>query len=91
MSSESESRSGHAALWMLGALAVFGMAAFVLWVGMAIMPPMARAQEIGTVVPWFITWGLLWLTIVIALAIAGFVAMVGLRSQPTDPDVGSRK
>ena len=63
-----ESRSGHTALWMLGALTVF-----------------------GTVGPWFITWGLLWLTIAIALAIAGLLAMVGLRSQPTDQDVGSQK
>ncbi len=91
MPSESESRSGHTALWMLGALAVVGMAAFVLWLGVVIMPPMAIAQELGTVVPWFITWGLLWITIAIGLAIAGFVAKVGLQSQPTDPDAGSRK
>jgi hypothetical protein len=91
MPSESESRSGHTALWLLGALAVFGLAAFVLWVGVVIMPPLTRAQELGTTVPWFITWGLLWLVIAIALAIAGFVAKVGLRSQSTDPDVGSRK
>ena len=86
-----ESRSGHTALWMLGALAVFGLAAFTFWLGLVIMPPMARAKEFGTVVPWFITWGLLWLTIATALAIAGFMAMVGLRSQPTDQDVGSQK
>ena len=86
-----ESRSGHTALWMLGALAVVGLAAFTFWMGVVIMPPMARAKEFGTVVPWFITWGLLWLTIAIALAIAGLLAMVGLRSQPTDQDVGSQK
>ena len=62
-----------------------------LRLGVVIMPPMARAKEFGTVVPWFITWGLLWLTIAIALAIAGLLAMVGLRSQPTDQDVGSQK
>ena len=76
---------------MLGALAVVGLAAFTFWMGVVIMPPMARAKEFGTVVPWFITWGLLWLTIAIALAIAGLLAMVGLRSQPTDQDVGSQK
>ena len=86
-----ESRSGHTALWMLGALTVFGLAAFTFWSGVVIMPPMERAKEFGTVVPWFITWGLLWLTIAIALAIAGLLAMVGLRSQPTDQDVGSQK
>ena len=86
-----ESRSGHTALWMLGALAVVGLAAFTFWMGVVIMPPMARAKEFSTVVPWFITWGLLWLTIAIALAIAGLLAMVGLRSQPTDQDVGSQK
>ena len=76
---------------MPGALTVFGLAAFTFWIGVVIMPPMERAKEFGTVVPWFITWGLLWLTIAIALAIAGLLAMVGLRSQPTDQDVGSQK
>jgi len=65
-------------LWLLSALGVLVLAGLTLWMSVAIMPPLADTIEIGTQVPWFLTWGLIALTIVMALLIGWNLIKTGL-------------
>jgi hypothetical protein len=72
-------------VWILGAIAMLGVAALTYWFGYVLLPPRATAQTIGTLVPWYLTWGLIWMTIVISVIIAGNLFMVGLASPTSNP------
>ena len=68
--------------WIVGALFVLGLAAVNLTLGMSLMPSLTAAQGKGIFVPWLFTWGLIWSTALIAVAIAGFMISVSkARSQ----------
>jgi len=50
------------------------------WVfGLSLLPSMALAQERGTFVPWLVTWTMIWLTTLSAVALAGFL----VRGEPS--------
>lgn len=56
----------------------FAVAAVVLavlsWIfGMSLLPTWAVAQEEGTLVPWTITWGMIWMTTIAGLGLAAFL------------------
>jgi hypothetical protein len=71
-------------VWMLGAVAMLGVAALTFWFGYMLLPPRATAQTIGTIVPWYLTWGLIWMTVVISLIIAGNLYVAGLNRESSD-------
>lgn len=75
----------NAVKWIVGAIAVLGLAAASLIFGMTLMPSRARAQEVGTVVPWFLTWGMIWTTVLIAVTIAGFLIVTGVSKVRRSP------
>ena len=66
--------------WILSAVAMLGVSAFTLWLGLVLLPSRSMAQEAGTIVPWTITWGLVLMTVVISLIIAANLFAVGLNS-----------
>ena len=71
-------RPQYGFLWVLSGVATLAVAVCAVGLGVAIMPPLSRAQEIGTVVPWVMTWGLIALTAAIAVYIAGTLIRIGL-------------
>jgi uncharacterized membrane protein len=66
--------------WILAGLAVLGVAVVTVMLGQTLLPPRATAQTIGTLVPWYITWGMIWGTALIAVIIAINLFAVGLNN-----------
>jgi hypothetical protein len=65
--------------WIAGAVVVLGLAAFALVLGRNLLPPSEVMQsKLNTIAPLIITWGMIWITIIIALALAGFLLATGL-------------
>lgn len=64
--------------WIAGAIGVLGLAAVSLSLGMGLMPSRMAAQEKGTLVPWFLTWGMISTTALIAVVIAGFIIAIAV-------------
>jgi uncharacterized membrane protein len=71
--------------WILGAVAMLAVAALTYWFGYVLLPTRTTAQTVGTIVPWYLTWGMIWMTVVISIIIAGNLFMVGLRSPSSNP------
>jgi hypothetical protein len=65
-------------LWILAAVAVLAMGGVTVWLGQTLLPPKATAETIGTIVPWYLTWGMIWMTMLIALILAINLVMVGM-------------
>jgi hypothetical protein len=71
-------------VWILGAVAMLGVAALTYWFGYVLLPPRATAQTVGTLVPWYLTWGLVWMTVVISVIVAGNLFTVGSNNRSSD-------
>src|SRR5215210_5511182 len=68
-------------VWALAGIVVLAIGAMTVLIGRAIMPPRATAETIGTIVPWFITWGMIWMTAIIAIILAVTIFATGLGSE----------
>jgi hypothetical protein len=75
----------NALAWIVGALAVLVVAAVTFWLGYTLLPTRTTAQTIGTIVPWYLTWGMIWMTLVISVIIAVNLFVVGLNGGPALP------
>ena len=64
--------------WIVGAIAVLGLAVVSLILGQTLLPSSSVAQKGGTEVPWLLTWGVILVTALIAVAIAGFLMVTGV-------------
>ena len=64
-------------LWILSAIAVLAMGGITVWLGRTLLPPKATAETVGTIVPWYLTWGLIWMTMLIAAILAVNMFIVG--------------
>jgi hypothetical protein len=76
--------------WILSAVAVVGVAVLTLWLGLTLLPSRTAAYEAGTIVPWCVTWGLVWMTVLIALIVAGILFLVGMDRPTSNPTPVSR-
>ena len=66
-------------LWILGAIVVLGLGAGTVMFGNAMTPPMAEMQsKLGTLAPLYITWGMIWIAVAMAVVLAGFCVATGL-------------
>ena len=63
-------------LWIVGSIVMLVLAALGLLLGVEIMPKGTIAIRDGKMVPWLLTWGLIWMTTAAAILIAAFLAMV---------------
>lgn len=68
----------YAVKWIIGALAVIALMGVCIMVGMTLLPPMAEAAKKGTLVPWIVTWGMIWVTTAMGVVIAGYMVGIGL-------------
>ena len=71
-------------VWVISSIAILVFAALAIWLGMVIMPTRPAAEKVGTLVPWFFTWGLIWLCVLMSVAIA-----ISLMRAPSSPDSSS--
>jgi hypothetical protein len=64
--------------WIAIAVAVLGLAAFSVALGTNLLPPRAVAEAKGTLGPWVLTWGMVWLSVLSAVTLAGFLIATSL-------------
>ena len=64
--------------WLVGAVAVLGLAAFSIALGTNLLPPRAVAEAKGTLGPWILTWGMVWITVLASVILAGFLVATSL-------------
>jgi len=69
--------------WIVSAIAVLGLAPVSVLFGMTLLPARSVAQEAGTLVPWVLTWAVIWMTALIAVVLAGFLIATGMRKDAT--------
>jgi hypothetical protein len=72
-------------VWILSAVAMLGVAAVTYWLGHTLLPPRTTAQTVGTIVPWYLTWGLIWMTVMTSLIIAANLFLVASGSESSQP------
>ena len=72
-------------VWILSAVAMVGVAAVTYWLGHTLLPPRTTAVTVGTIVPWYLTWGMIWMTVVISLIIAANMFLVGSGNESSHP------
>ena len=65
------------AMWIAGSIIMLALAALSLFTGVALMPQGTVAIRDGKMIPWLLTWGMIWTTTVAAIVVATFLAMVG--------------
>ena len=68
-----------AASWIVGAVVVLGLALLTLILGNSMLPASeVMRSKLNTVAPLVITWGMIWITVLMAVALAGFLIATGL-------------
>jgi hypothetical protein len=55
------------------AIAAVGLAVAAWGFGLYLLPSMAEAHEKGTFAPWVVTWIMIWVTTISAIALAGYL------------------
>ena len=58
---------------LIAALVAFGAAALNVILGQQLILPLPVLIERGAEVPWYITWIMVWVTVLCAVALAGFL------------------
>jgi hypothetical protein len=58
---------------VLAALVTFALAVAVIILGRNLILPLPVAAERGAGVPWYITWAMVWVTVLCAVALGGFL------------------
>ena len=67
-------------LWFAGAAVTFGLAVVALLLGRGFLPSSeAMQKKLGTLAPLVITWGLIWITVAMAVVLAGYLVATGLK------------
>jgi hypothetical protein len=65
--------------WILLGIAVLGLSALALVFGVNMLPPSENMQsKLGTIAPLIITWGMIWITVVMGVVLAIYVFAYGL-------------
>ena len=59
--------------WIVVAIVVVGLAVLGVVFGLNLIPSRATAAERGTIAPWLIAWGMIAITVVSAVFLAGFL------------------
>jgi hypothetical protein len=66
----------NAALWKVVALVVLGLGALLVVFGMNLMPSQETAIAKGSIAPWRLTWGMIWITVLMTVVLAGYLFTV---------------
>jgi hypothetical protein len=65
---------------LVAAVVSLGLAVASIVLGQRLILPLPVVTERGAEVPWYITWGMVWVTVACAAALGGFLVL-SLRSQ----------
>jgi len=68
----------NAATWIVGAILVLGLAPVSFMFGMTLLPSRVTVQGAGTLVPWLFTWGMIWMSALVAVMLAGSLIVTGV-------------
>lgn len=60
-------------VWTVAAVFALALGAWLLVMAWTVMPTGPVAAERGAYGPWVLTWGMIWATVLCAVAIAGFL------------------
>ena len=66
---------------VIAALVTFGLAIAVIILGQNLILPLPVAAERGAGVPWYLTWGMVWVTVLSAVALGGFLIASTVRKK----------
>jgi hypothetical protein len=66
---------------VISALVTFGVAVTVVILGQNLILPLPVAAERGAGVPWYITWAMVWVTVLCAVALGGFLIAATVRKK----------
>ena len=66
---------------VLSALVTFGLGVTVIILGQNLILPLPVATERGAGVPWYITWAMVWVTVLCAVALGGFLIASTVRKK----------
>ena len=58
---------------VIAALIVFGLAVVNVVLGQYLILPLPVLEQRGAGVPWYLTWGMVWLTVACAVVLGGFL------------------
>jgi hypothetical protein len=77
---ENPTMNRNGGVWFLGAIVVFGLAVLAVVFGLHLVPSRETALAKGTVVPWYLVWGMICATAAMAVFLAGFLASTALNA-----------
>jgi hypothetical protein len=66
---------------VIAALVTFGLGVAVIILGQNLILPLPLATERGAGVPWYITWAMVWVTVLCAVALGGFLIASTVRKK----------
>lgn len=66
---------------VVAALVTFVLAVTVIILGQNLILPLPVAAERGAGVPWYITWAMVWVTVLCAVALGGFLIASTVRKK----------
>lgn len=66
---------------VIAALVTFAVAVTVIILGQNLILPLPVAAERGAGVPWYITWAMVWVTVLCAIALGGFLIASTVRKR----------
>jgi hypothetical protein len=66
---------------VIAALVTFAMGVAVIILGQNLILPLPVATERGAGVPWYITWAMVWVTVLCAVALGGFLIASTVRKK----------
>lgn len=67
----------RSSLWKVVAVVVLALGALLVIFGLNLMPTQQVAISKGSIAPWRMTWGMIWLTVLMTVVLAGFLFTVG--------------
>ena len=67
----------RSAVWKVVAIVVLALGALLVVFGMNLMPTQATAIAKGSIAPWRLTWGMILLTVLMTVVLAGYLFTVG--------------
>lgn len=66
---------------VIAALVTFAIGVAVIILGQNLILPLPVATERGAGVPWYITWAMVWVTVLCAIALGGFLIASTVRKK----------
>jgi len=63
-------------VWKLVAIVVLALGALLVVFGLNLMPTQETAIAKGSIAPWRLTWGMIWITVLMTVVLAGYLLTV---------------